>query len=384
MDAPFDRGEIDRASLDATERLRARLAGERKATPARPARSSLPWVLAGGLFVFTAGMIANPWFEANVRGRLPFAQAAAPAPTEVVRLRQRVADLQAGTATQAAPPSSERLAATEARIEINKDQIARDAERIDKLTADVAAIAAGLAADRGRTEAATAAATASAERAQALLTLLLVRRAIDTGRPLGPLEPALRQAFEARYPEALKPVLALGAAPVTPASLARDFDALRPAIGAAGTASGRQDWWQIFTATLTAGLSRPVAAPQAPVEAAAAAMARGDVLAAANHLRRLPPPRRALVTAWLAAAARLQAGSQGLATLESGALLVPVLGPIPGIAPPNPAALPPQPAQTPAATRAAPANGHISTAFLQVYPALARVRDMLQLPRLAL
>ncbi len=378
MDAPFDRGEIDRASLDATERLRARLAGERRAPPARPARSGLPWVIAGGLVVFTAGMIANPWVEANVRGRLPFAQTVAPAPTEVLTLRQRLADLEASKAAPAAPAPSERLARTEARIETSNDQIARDAQRIDKLTADVAAIAAGIAADRGRSEAATAAAAAAADRAQALLTLLLARRAIEAGRPLGPLEQALRQSFEARYPEALKPVLALGAAPVTPASLGRDFDALRPAIGVAA-AAGQQDWWQIFKATLAAGVSRP-AVDTAPVAAAAAAMARGDTLAAANHLRRLPAPRPARVAAWLAAAERLQAGSQGLATLEAGALLVPS----PVIPPPGPAALPPQPAQTPAKTRAEPATGHISSAILRVSPVLARVRDLLRLPRLAL
>jgi hypothetical protein len=37
MEAPFDRGEVDRASLDATERLRARLSSRPASPSARPA-----------------------------------------------------------------------------------------------------------------------------------------------------------------------------------------------------------------------------------------------------------------------------------------------------------------------------------------------------------
>ncbi|OYU16083.1 MAG: hypothetical protein CFE37_01665, partial [Alphaproteobacteria bacterium PA4] len=155
MDAPFDRGEVDRASLDATERLRARLAGTPRAAPPPPRRGSLAWIAVAMLFVFALGLIANPWFESTVRSRLPFAAAPA-ANTDVAALQARIAQLE-GRAPAAAPMPSERLARTEAQIETSTDQIARDAERIDRLTADVAALTATMAADKARGEAAIAA-----------------------------------------------------------------------------------------------------------------------------------------------------------------------------------------------------------------------------------
>ena len=323
MDAPFDRGEVDRASLDATERLRARLSSRPPAPPPPAARSFLPWALFGALLVFVAGMIANPWFEARVRNTLPFAATIAPEAADTARLRERLARLErpgAGPSLAAAPPPAERLARTEAKIETSSDQIARDAERIDRLTAALAALAATQQADRVRSEAATATAIAAADRAQAMLVLVLVRRAVDAGRPLGPLDDPLRRSFEARYPDVVKAVSALGAAPVSLASLRRDFNALRPAIGARAT-DQRQSWWETLITTIRAAVATPFpGSPQAAPEAAEAALARGDYAAAANQLRRLPSPPPALVF-WLVAADRLQRGHEALATLEAASLL---------------------------------------------------------------
>ncbi len=328
MDAPFDRGEVDRASLDATERLRARLSSRPPTPPLRAGRSFLPWALFGALLVFVAGMIANPWFETRVRNMLPFTAMIAPKSAdsaEIARLRERLARLEppaAAPSLATVPPPAERLARTEAKIETSSDQIARDAERIDRLTAALAALAVTQQADRARSEAATATAIAAADRAQAMLVLVLVRRAVDTGRPLGPLDDALRRSFGERYPDAVKAVSALGAAPVSLASLRRDFNALRPAIGARVT-DQRQSWWETLTTTIRAAVSSPVlGTPQAAP--AAAALARGDYMAAAIQLRRLPSPPPALAL-WLAAADRLQRGNQALATLEAVSLLaVPV------------------------------------------------------------
>ena len=322
MDAPFDRGEVDRASLDATERLRARLSGRPAPAPQPRQRRILPWVIAGGLFVFSIGMIANPWFERSIRTNLPFvtAQADDPAVTDAA-LTERLNRLEKRTV--AAPMPSERLARTEARMETSSDQLVREAERVDKLTAQVATLSATLAADKARSETATATATAAADRAQAMLVLVLVRRAIDAGRPLGPLEPLLRQSFDPRYPQAVQSLSALGAAPVTPASLRRDFDAMRPAIGAPAATGTRQDWWQALKSTVGNAVSRPTEASQAPAEAAASALARGDVTAAAGHLRRIPGPRPAALTNWLAAADRLLAANAALATLETATILAP-------------------------------------------------------------
>ena len=304
MDAPFDRGEIDRASLDATERLRARLSG-RPAAPPPVRRSALPWVLAGALFVFTAGMIANPWFERSIRTRLSFsttgitpAAAVAPAPVPAI-------------VPPTAAPAAERLARAEAQVESSADQLERDAERIDTLTRDVAAIGARVDTETERTEAASAAATAAADRAQGMIAILLARDAIVAGRRLNGVEAVLSQSFEARYPQAVAAVAALGNAPVTLPALQRDFARLRPIKPGAGL-----DWWQTLT--------RSVRAAAAAHDAAAAALARGDIAAAANHLRRLAEPRSAAVAGWLASADRLQAGMAALTTLETAAIMAPV------------------------------------------------------------
>jgi hypothetical protein len=308
MESSFDRGEIDRASLDATERLRARLAGRPAATTPPPRRSVFPWVIAGGLFIFTAGMIANPWFERSVRQQLPFSGAPVTAPVVVASPAPAVVVM----------PAGERLARTEARVETSTAQLARDAERIDRLTREVAALTARVDGEAGRTQAASATAIAAAASAEAMIAVLLTRDAITAGRRLGGIEPVLRQAFAQRYPQAVTAVTALGAAPVTLATLRRDFAAINPA-----TSNERLDWWQSLAGAVRSAISRPGDAAQAPHEAAAAALARGDVAAAANHLRRLPGPRPAALTAWLAAGDRLQAGMAALTTLETAAIMPP-------------------------------------------------------------
>ncbi len=336
MDAPFDRGEVDRASLDATERLRARLSSSPIAAPRARPRSPLAWLIAAALFVFLIGMIANPWFENNVRSKLPFARGAATAPADVAVLQARIAQLESRAPPPAAP--SERLARTEAKIETSTDQIARDAQRIDRLTGDVATLSATIAADRASQQAATVTATAAADRAHSMLTLVLVRRAIDNGRTLGPLDAALRQSFQARYPQAVTQVVALGNAPVTLATLRHGFVQMRVAIGARPAASDRQSWWDTLTTTIADAVSRP--ATDGPTDLAAAALARGDIAAAASQLRRLPTPRAAALSVWLDAADRWRAGDAALATLETATLLAPALPPLAPIAPIAPVATP--------------------------------------------
>lgn len=326
MDAPFDRGEIDRASLDATERLRARLSGQPPKRAPAPRRSVLPWVLAGSLFVFTAGMIANPWFERSVRGRLPFVGAPvtteAAEATDVKKLQARIDQLESDDAATIGVPAGERLARTEAKIETSTAQLARDGERLDTLTSEVGGLAARVDAETGRTEAASATAVAAADRAQGMIAVLLARQAIESGRRLNGVEIVLRQSFEARYPQAVSAVAALGTAPVTLASLRRDFPGLAPQANSAGL-----DWWQTLSQAVRSAVSRPGDAPLTPREAATAALARGDVAAAAAHLRRLSEPKSAAVTAWLAAADRLLAGNAALTTLETAAIMVPVAAP---------------------------------------------------------
>lgn len=328
MDQPIDRGEIDRASLDATERLRSRLSGKPLATATR-SRPVLPWVLAAVLLTFALGLIANPWFERAVRSRLPFAEDVQRESNagKIAALDAKLAAIEtrAGTAA-AAPMPDERLARTEARVDVTGDQIARDAQRIDQLTRDIAALSARVEANNARIAAIADTSKAAADRAQAVLAVQLVRRAIDTGRPIGPLDAALRQSFEARYPAAVQAVSALGASPVTLASLRRDLDAMRVRPAAAGGPNQGKSWFDAFADSVSGVFSSASATPRlavSPLDAATAALARGDLAGATAQLRRVGDPTRPAVTSWINAAERLRIGTESLATLETATALLP-------------------------------------------------------------
>lgn len=332
METPFDRGEVDRASLEATERLRQRLARERTrdGETGRGRLSLLPWALAGGVALFAGGMIANPWFEANVRERLPFASADASRADAVTVLEARLAALETGPNAVAADdankeakaPAEERLARTEAKVETSTDLLAREADRIDRLTADVAAMQALVETDRARGEAAMAAVTAAADRSEAMLAVMLARRSLEDGRALGAVEAPLRRAFEGRYPAEVRALVRLGEAPVSTTRLRRDLAALGPLLG--DEPGSGQSWWGVFTARMQRLVqSTDSEAGPPPRSAADLALARGDVADAAAALRRLPTPRPAAVDRWLVAADRLAAGEAALRQLETAALIAP-------------------------------------------------------------
>ncbi|MBU6164640.1 MAG: hypothetical protein KGQ52_00755 [Alphaproteobacteria bacterium] len=324
MNDPFDRGEINEASLAATERLRARLMGQ-PATPAPGAarRSLLPWAVAAAVLAFAAGLIANPWFEQAVRGRLPFAAATQP---DQPALEQRLAALEK-RAPSAPVVAAERLARTEARVESSTDQLQRDAQRIDALAGQLADLAARLAAQEARDTSLITTAQGAANRAEAMLTVLLLRRALADGRPIDALLPAASRLFEAGDGDAVAALAALAAKPVTRAGLARELGVL------ADTSDVRPNWWQALMARLDDAMSG--AAAQGPVAAARAAMVRGDVAAATARLRAAPAlAGNAMVRGWLANAERLLAAEAALARLEAAAT-TPIAPPV--AAPPLPA-----------------------------------------------
>lgn len=312
MNDPFDRSDIGESSLAATERLRARLMTPGPARPATTARrSGLAWAVAAALFAFAAGLIANPWFEQTVRGRLPFVPAATSADTKA--LEQRLAALEQrkpGTPVVA----SERLARTEAKVESSTDQIQREAERVDKLTGQLAQVSARLAASEARNAGVVATVQGAADRAESMLTVLLLRRAVDDGRTLDALLPATRRLFEEKYNDEVSALVALSAAPVTRGRLARDLGALSD--GAPGAA--RPNWWEALTRRVETAFSGNEAA--GPVARAQLILQRGDVAGAAAEMRRAPALRgNATVRGWLAAADRLLAGEAALAALEGAA-----------------------------------------------------------------
>ncbi|WP_017666651.1 hypothetical protein [Sandarakinorhabdus sp. AAP62] len=310
MNEPFDRNDIGESSLAATERLRARLM-----TPARPQpprrSNGLAWALVLATLAFAGGLIANPWFEQKVRGRLPFVQAE-PTP-DTAALEQRLAALEQRK-LPAPAVAAERLARTEARVESSTDQIQRDAERIDELNRQLAQLGARVAAEEARDAAVVATAQGAADRAEAMLTVLLLRRAVADGRAYDALLPATRRLFREQHADEVTVLEALSAAPVTRARLARDLAGLSDA----GPGAARPNWWEALTRRVeTAFAAREGAGPVAQAQAA---MARGDVTAAAAALRRSRALRgNGTVRGWLAAADRLAAGEAALVALEASA-----------------------------------------------------------------
>ncbi|WP_273435292.1 hypothetical protein [Sandarakinorhabdus limnophila] len=312
MNDPFDRSDIGESSLAATERLRARLMTQGPAGSQQTSRrGGFAWAIAAALFAFAAGLIANPWFEQTVRGRLPFVAAASNG--EADALEKRLAALE--RARPSAPAvASERLARTEAKVESSTDQIQRDAERIDELNRLLAQLSARVAAEEARDASVVATAQGAADRAESMLTVLLLRRAVEDGRPLGALLPATRRLFGEQYADEVAALEALSAAPVTRAQLARQLAGLSDA----GPGATRPDWWQAFIRRVETTFSAGEGA--GPVVQAQGLMARGNLAAAAAALRRSAALRgNATVRGWLAGADRLLAGEAALVTLEAAA-----------------------------------------------------------------
>lgn len=340
MNEPFDRGDINEASLAATERLRARLMSQPVGPQPAP-RSVLPWALAAALFAFAAGIIANPWFEEAVRGRLPFvpAQNAVVDPaTAALAARLEALEARAPAASAEAPvEAAERLARTEARVDSSTGQIERDAQRIDSLTGQVSQLAARLAVEEAREANLITAIQGTADRAEAMLSVLLLRRAVEGGRPLDALLPVIRRLFEPRHGDAVAALAALSAAPVTRAGLASNLGGLAEQ----AQADNRPNWWQALMNRVQTVFSGENAG-SSPVVQARAAVARGDLDAAVAVLRASPATSAdPAVRDWLAAAQRLRAAEAALAELEGAALVTaPASPPLPAIAPTSAAAPP--------------------------------------------
>lgn len=320
MNEPFDRGDINEASLAATERLRARLMSPPANTARTGPRNLLPWTITAVLLAFSVGIIANPWIEQTVRGNLPFMAAAAENDAGAA-MAARLQALERRLPAAAAPPApvvaSERLAATEARVDSSTDQIERDARRIDQLTAQISQIASRLAVEEAREASLIAAMQSVSDRSEAILTVLLLRRAVDTGRPLDALLPGARRLFEPRYSDAVAALSEYSAAPVTRAGLARDL----AGVVDAAQADARPDWWQALSRQVQAVFSG--AASGSATALAQQAIARGDLEGAAARLRASAAARRdPAVRTWLAAAARLRAAEIALIDLEGAATAV--------------------------------------------------------------
>lgn len=377
-DRPVGTDRLDRPTLGPVERpaSSAVLHGD---TPPRR-RPIVPWLLTATALAFALGVIANPWFERNVRSYFPGAAQLDAATPETEALRTRVATLsrelaaldarvealearpaiqqpalnepsagpapagQAGTETDNA--TGERLARVETRLDTLDQQLLQDDQRLDNLQAEVAGLTVKIGDIGNQTAASLRAAATGAQRAQAVLLISSTRRALESGNRLGALEPALRSQFDQTHGQAVEAVIALGQQPVTLARLRRDFARLRPAlIGASRDAAPDRGWWQSLLESLDgivevrrSGAPAEATSPTARIDQATRQLAQGNVAGAMASIGRLAPSTGALAADWLDDARRYVVGNRALAQLEAVTLNAPAVPATPAAPTPAPTA----------------------------------------------
>jgi hypothetical protein len=298
------------------------------------------------LLAFLLGMLGSPWFEASVRSQLPAAlqaeQAAARDP-RVNELDARIARLEAQPRALASPaagsaeiaPLAARLAALEAQAAALQTTDNGVAGRLDMLAADLA-----------RT---TGAAEAGDQRVRQLFVLMVARRMVATGRPLGSVEAALAARFGAQDAAAVEALGAWSRVPQTRSTLAARLEMLEAVPAQPASAAAGGGWWERLKARLS-GLvtvnngTQPGRGYAVALEDARAAMARDDLALAVARMERAPPGTGR--DQWLQDARTLVATEAALERLEANLLDTAAASiPVPALAtsqPPVNAPAPPQ------------------------------------------
>jgi len=177
-----------------------------------------------------------------------------------------------------------------------------------------------------------------ASRAEQLLIAAGVRRALERGQPLGPLEGQLRQRFAEEHGEAVATILRASAEPVTLGDLRLALGTIAPRL-----ATGADDsmWMRVRRVLGDLVVLRQAESPSSRtsdrLRRAQLALDHGDVEAALAEVVHMPGVASA--ESWVGAAKRYIAARQGLLEIERAALEAPT--------PTSPAAAP---AVRPAAT----------------------------------
>lgn len=326
------------------------------AAPAR--RSSWPWLLIALLTVFALGMIASPWFEAEVRSRLPGASLdptgskVAAQGQELAALRARVEALEAraGAPSQAplnAPVPTgtpdERLARVETRVEAVAQAQTAVTGRVDALAGAVGGLQVRVDESARKIDTVATGAAEGAQQAQAILLLAAARRAIEAGQPLGALEPALRSRMPDRAAD-IDTIAAAARQPATLAQLRTDFARLKPTIEGSATDAANIGWWESFKHQVASIVQvrradTPVAAdPGVRLTSAQRKLEAGDLAGAIAIVERLPASR-AVTLDWLSRARKHAAATATLDRLEAEVFAPAAAAPAPMPAPAAPTAL---------------------------------------------
>lgn len=295
--------------------------GEEATSSTRRKPAVLPWLLLLAVTAFALGMLANPWFETRVRQHLPPALQG-PDPRsdtqDLARLERRIEGLETDVATalradaNVPPPLSgepgqieeltSNLAALEKSTSRLEDADAGLSARIGQLSTDFTALANNN--------------SATNRQARDLLLLVVARRFVETGRPLGWVGEALTRQFATRHQSALDSLNAWSAAPQSRVLLMRRLMELTAPSASAPAADDQGSWWDRLSARLSNLVTiRPKASvEEAPASLATAALESGDIALAITHMEATPPspPRNV----WLADARRHAAALAALDTLE--------------------------------------------------------------------
>lgn len=170
-------------------------------------------------------------------------------------------------------------------------------------------------------------ASAYASRAERLLIVSAVRRALERGQPLGALEAQLQQRFGETHGEAVSAIVRAAAEPVTLEELRVALDAIAPRLAM----NPEDSLWHRFRRVLGDVLVVRQAHSPSPrtsdrLRRARRALDQGDAEAALAEIVHMPGATSA--ESWVTAAKRYVAARQGLLELEAAALQAPAATPL--------------------------------------------------------
>jgi hypothetical protein len=163
----------------------------------------------------------------------------------------------------------------------------------------------------------TGGATSTGSATSRILLLIAVRRALETGRPLGGLESELNQSMGASTPHLVAAIREAAENPISLETLQQEFDTIRPQLDGSG-----EKWWarisNSFSNLVTVRSANERSAdPAVLTKDADAALHQGAVDQAVTLVGQLP--NRALASDWLSKARRYTQGMDALEKLEDEA-----------------------------------------------------------------
>lgn len=249
----------------------------------KPRRRGFPWAwsLVAVLLAFSFGMIANPWFEREVRDQLPATIVGAGTDPEEQRLAtidSRLAGLETtrdlnAPAAQNIAVLAEKLATLDAQAGATREANASLSSRVDQIQSEISRSSGD--------------AMEGDARMRDLYLIGVARRMVESGRPIDRLQKPLNERFHEREPEALVALTNWSRTPQTRRTLSDRLMAMKAESPTAATA---ENFWQQLRDRLSSMVrvrdeSVPASkGPAVSLVAARAAMAENDLRLAVSSL----------------------------------------------------------------------------------------------------